>query len=58
MERLGGSPMLQSGGEKSEVAHKWAQWLHNLCRLRGPTGQGLVGVRDPPLFWVGTSKKK
>ena len=26
-------PMLQSGGTKSEVAHKWAQWLHNPCCL-------------------------
>ena len=21
---------------KSEMAHKWADWLHNPCRLRGP----------------------
>ena len=62
--RLGGPPMLQSGGEnqkwptsgpnghngllsggvtyaskqgtKSEVAHKWAQWLHKPCRLADP----------------------
>ena len=31
-----GSPPLQSEGAKSEVAHKWARWLHNLCRLGGP----------------------
>ena len=23
-------------GAKSEVAHKWARWLHNPCRPRGP----------------------
>ena len=33
----GGSPPLQSGGGKSEVAHKWARWLHNPYRLGGPT---------------------
>ena len=27
------SPPLQSGGQKSEVAHKWARWLHHPCRL-------------------------
>ena len=30
-----GSPPLQSGGAASEVAHKWAKWLHNPCRLEG-----------------------
>ena len=23
-------------GAESEVAHKWARWLHNPCRLGGP----------------------
>ena len=32
----GGSPPLQSGGTESELAHKWARWLHHPCRLRGP----------------------
>ena len=31
-----GSPPLQSGGTESELAHKWARWLHHPCRLRGP----------------------
>ena len=59
--RLGGSPLLQSGGQnqkwptsgqggyitpaawggptsskrgaESEVAHKWARWLHNVCHM-------------------------
>ena len=30
-----GSPPLQSGG-KSEVAHLWARWLRNPCRLGDP----------------------
>ena len=29
-----GSPM-PSTGRKSEMAHKWAQWLHHLCLLVG-----------------------
>ena len=32
----GGSPMLQEPGTKSEVAHKWAGWLHNPCHLGAP----------------------
>ena len=31
-----GSPPLQSGGEKSEVAHKWAKWLPDPCRIGDP----------------------
>ena len=32
-----GSPPLQSGGGGgSEVAHKWAKWLHHPCRLGHP----------------------
>ena len=31
-----GSPPLQSGGAKSEVAHKWAKWLCHPCRLGDP----------------------
>ena len=27
---------LQSGGSKSEVAHKWAKWLRHPCRLGDP----------------------
>ena len=30
-----GSATLQSGGTKSEVAHKWARRLHRHCRLGG-----------------------
>ena len=31
------SPPLQSGGAKSEVAHKWAKWLPHPCRIGDPT---------------------
>ena len=31
-----GSPPFKSGGAKSEVAHKWARWLHHPCRLGDP----------------------
>ena len=31
-----GSPPLQSGGIKSEVAHKWAKWLTHPCRIGDP----------------------
>ena len=31
-----GSPTLQSGGIKSEVAHKWAKWLPHPCRIGDP----------------------
>ena len=31
-----GSPPLQSRGEKSEVALKWAKWLRHPCRLGDP----------------------
>ena len=34
--RLGGPHCFRAGGAESEVAHKWAKWLHNACRLGGP----------------------
>ena len=34
--RSRGSPPFQSAGAKSEVAHWWAKWLHNPCRLGDP----------------------
>ena len=34
----GGSPPLPSGGTASELAHKWARWLHHPCRLGGGGG--------------------
>ena len=30
-----GTPTASERGAKSEVAHKWARWLHNPCRLGG-----------------------
>ena len=32
----GGVPTASERGAKSEVAHKWARWLQNPCRLGGP----------------------
>ena len=29
-------PTASKRGAESEVAHKWARWLHNPCRLGGP----------------------
>ena len=31
-----GVPTASARGAESEVAHKWARWLHNPCRLWGP----------------------
>ena len=31
-----GVPTTSERGAESEVAHKWARWLHNPCRLVGP----------------------
>ena len=31
-----GVPTASEQGAKSEVAHKWAGWLHNPCRLGAP----------------------
>ena len=42
-----GIPTAAERGAKSEVAHKWARWLHNPCRLGGYGWQTRVhgGVR-------------
>ena len=29
-------PIASKRGAESKVAHKWARWLHNPCRLGGP----------------------
>ena len=42
-----GSPPLQNGGAKSEVAHLWAKWLHHPCHLE-----------DPHRFRAGPGNKK
>ena len=31
-----GVPNTSERGTKSAIAHKWAGWLHNPCRLGGP----------------------
>ena len=30
-----GVPTASEQGAESEMAHKWARWLHNPCRLGG-----------------------
>ena len=45
-----GSPPLQSGGGKSEVAHLWARWLLHPCRLGDPHRCRAGGeIRNGPL---------
>ena len=45
-----GSPPLQSGGAKSEVAHLWAKWLCHPCRLEDPQRFKAGGkIRSGPL---------
>ena len=44
-----GSPPLQSGGGKSEVAYLWAKWLRHPCRLGDPRRFRAGGkIRSPP----------
>ena len=31
-----GVPTASGPGAESDLAHKWARWLHNPCRLGGP----------------------
>ena len=31
-----GGPTASDRGAESDVAHKWAVWLHNPCRMGGP----------------------
>ena len=52
-----GSPPLQSGGAKSEVAHKWAKWLPHPCRIGDPHRFRAGGkIRSgPPVGKVATS---
>ena len=33
---VSGSPSASERGTKSEVAHLWARWLHNPCRVGEP----------------------
>ena len=45
-----GSPPLQRGGAESEVAHVWARWLLNPCRLGDPLRFRAGGtIRSGPL---------
>ena len=45
-----GIPTALERGAKSEVAHLWARWLHNLCRLGDPHRLRTGGkIRSGPL---------
>ena len=54
---ISGVPNASQRGTKSEVAHKWAHWLHNPCLLGGPqrfTGGDQIrcGPQDTrPVLW-------
>ena len=44
-----GVPTASERGKESQVAHKWARWLHNPCRLGGPHRFGAGGrIRSGP----------
>ena len=47
-----GSPPLQSGGAKSEVAHLGARWLRHLCRLREPTASERGARSEVAYLWA------
>ena len=62
-------PTASERGAESEVAHKWARWLHKPCRLGGPhrfsggqnhrwptSGQG--GYISPPALGVPTASEQ
>ena len=44
-----GVPTALERGAESEVAHKWARWLHNPCRWGVPTASEQGGrIRSGP----------
>ena len=56
-------------GAKSQVDHKWAQWVHNPCRLGGPQGfragekirsgpQGASGYITPAAYGVSKASER
>ena len=47
-----GAPPLQSRGEKSEVAHKWAKWLRHPCRLGDPQHCRAGGKSEVAHLWA------
>ena len=47
-----GSPPLQSGGAKSEVAHLWAKWLRHPCRLGDPHRFRAGGKSEVAHLWA------
>ena len=49
-----GVPTALERGAESEVAHKWARWLHNPCRLGGPY-RSKAGARNKWARWLHNS---
>ena len=46
-----GIPSASEQGAESELAHLWARWLHNPCRLGDPQGLRAGGkIRSGPLL--------
>ena len=48
-----GVPTASEGGAESEVAHKWARWLHNPCRLGVPTASEPGAESEVAHKWAG-----
>ena len=45
-----GIPTASERGAESELAHLWARWLHNLCRLGDPHRRRAEGkISSSPL---------
>ena len=47
-----GIPTASQRGAESEVAHKWARWLHSPCRLGGPNRFRAGGESEVAHKWA------
>ena len=47
-----GSPTASERGAKSEVAHKWANWLPHPCRIGSPTASERVAKSEVAHLWA------
>ena len=48
-----GDPTASQRGAKSQVAHKWARWLHNPCRMGVPTASERGATSELAHKWAG-----
>ena len=48
-----GVPTASERGAESQVAHKWAGWLHNPCRLGGLTASERAAESEVAHKWAG-----